>query len=224
MLFGQRGKPVKIILYKWAGRFGPIKIKIPCGECALTEDVIEDTLANELGDIDVVFKTYNWLTVWWRPLIRGGWHAPIVIVGKKVVSQGDALNRGVLTEAVVRLHAAQTLLRGNHVFSKPGCEHCARSKGYLDEAGVDYEEHDVISEPAALYEMLARVKPIIGDKTPVTMPQIWIDGVYVGGADELAMCLGIEVEANFERGQSSLSKRPAKGRWKRRHKAVLAGA
>ena len=67
-------------------------------------------------------------------------------------------------------------------------------------------------------EMLARVKPIIGDKTPVTMPQIWIDSVYVGGADELALCLGLEVEANPERGQSSLSKKPARGRWKRRHR------
>ncbi len=218
MAIGRRGKPVKLTLYKWAGRFGPFKIKVPCGECALTEDVIEDTLENELGDIDVVFKTHNWLTVWWRPLIRGGWHAPIVIVGKKVVSQGDALNRGVLTEAVIRLHAAQTPLTGTHVFSKPGCEHCARSKDYLDEAGVDYDEHDVIGEPAALYEMLARVKPIIGDKTPVTMPQIWIDSVYVGGADELALCLGLEVEANPERGQSSLSKKPARGRWKRRHR------
>lgn len=214
----RKQKPVRLTLYRWAGRFGPFKIKIPCGECALTEDVIEDTLANELGDVEVEFRQYDWLTWWWIPLRRGGWHAPIVMVGKKVISQGDALNRGVLTEAVVRLHASQTKLEGNHVFSKPGCEHCFRSKDYLDEASVDYEEHDVIGEPAALYEMLARVKPLIGDKTPVTMPQIWLDGVYVGGADELAKCLGVDVEANPERGQSSLSKKPARGKWKRRHK------
>ena len=33
--------------------------------------------------------------------------------------------------------------------------------------------------------MLGRVKPIVGPKTPVTVPQIWIDGQYVGGAQEL---------------------------------------
>jgi glutaredoxin len=217
-----KDKPVRLTLYKWAGRFGPFKIKIPCGECALTEDVIEDTLENELADVEVEFRTRDWLTWWWIPLRRGGWHAPIVLVGKKVVSQGDALNRGVLTEAVVRLHATKSPLRGSHLFSKPGCDHCARSKDYLDEAGVDFDEHDVISEPAALYEMLARVKPLIGDKTPVTMPQIWIDGVYVGGANELAYCLGIEVEPNLERGQSSLSKTPAKSKYKRRHKKQKA--
>lgn len=214
----RRQKKVKLTLYKWAGRFGPFKIKVPCGECALTEDVIEDTMAKELGEIRVDFRTYDWLTVWWRPFIRGGWHAPIVMVGKKVIAQGDALNRGVLTEAVIRLHAKQNPLKGTHVFSKPGCEHCARAKGYMSDSGEDYKEHDVIAEPVALYEMLARVKPIIGDKTPVTMPQIWIDGVYVGGADELAECLGLEVEANPERGQSSLSPKPARGRWRRRHK------
>lgn len=214
----RRYKPVKLTLYKWAGRFGPFKIKVPCGECALTEDVIESTMAEELAGIEVDFRTFDWLTVWYKPIVRGGWHAPIVMVGKKVVSQGDALNRGVLTEAVIRQHARQTDLNGTHVFSKPGCEHCARAKEYLSEAGMAYEDHDVIAEPVALYEMLARVKPIIGDKTPVTMPQIWIDGVYVGGSDELADCLGIEVEANPERGQSSLSKRPAPGQWRRRHK------
>lgn len=213
-----RKKPVRLTLYKWAGRFGPFKIKIPCGECALTEDVIEDTLIKELAGIDVEFKTHDWLTWWYIPILRGGWHAPIVMVGKKVVSQGDALNRGVLAEAIIRLHASQTELTGNHIFSKPGCAHCSRSKGYLDDAGVDYIEHDVISEPAALYEMLARVKPEIGEKTPVTLPQIWLDGVYVGGADELAYCLDIDVEANPERGQSSISPTPAKGAKKRRHK------
>ena len=44
--------------------------------------------------------------------------------------------------------------------------------------------------PGPLYEMLARVKPIIGPKTPVTVPQIWIDGTYVGGADALKEVLG----------------------------------
>jgi len=29
-------KPVQILLYRWAGKWGPFKVKIPCGECTLT--------------------------------------------------------------------------------------------------------------------------------------------------------------------------------------------
>ena len=217
-MFGHKERPVRLTLYKWAGRFGPFKVKIPCGECALTEDVIQDTLENELAGIDVTLKTFDWLSVWWKPLLRGGWHAPIVMVEGRVVNQGDALNRGVLTEAVIRAHAKNTKLKGTHVYSKPGCSFCDQAKDYLDEAGIAYEEHDVISEPAALYEMLARVKPIIGPKTPVTTPQIWINDVYVGGAQELATCLGLDVDGTTHRGQSSISKKPARGKWRRHHK------
>jgi len=31
----------------------------------------------------------------------------------------------------------------------------------------------------------AFVKPLIGARTPVTVPQIWLNGNYVGGADDL---------------------------------------
>ncbi|MEM8770183.1 MAG: glutaredoxin domain-containing protein [Pseudomonadota bacterium] len=198
--------PVELRLYKWAGQWGPFKVKIPCGECALTEDVIEDTLANELKNAEVNYTIKEWLTYWWEPLLAGGgWHAPIVLVGNKVISQGDALNRGVLAEAVIREHARRFGLSGNHVFGKDNCPHCDRGKRYLEEAGIDYQYHDVVHNPGAMYEMLARVKPIIGEKTPVTTPQIWLDGDYVGGADELGALLGTDVEPDPRRGQGSLS-------------------
>lgn len=200
------GEPVRLMLYKWAGEWGPFKVKIPCGECALTEDVIEDTLKFELANAKVDFVIKEWLTYWWEPLFAGGgWHAPIVMVGKKVISQGDALNRGVLAEAVIREHARRFGLDGNHMFGKDKCPHCARAKQYLDDAGVDYAYHDVVKNPGAMYEMLARVKPIIGEKTPVTTPQIWLDGAYIGGADELSARLGVDVEPDRRRGRGSLS-------------------
>jgi glutaredoxin len=64
----------------------------------------------------------------------------------------------------------------------------------------------VVKEPAALYEMIARVKPIVGPRTPITVPQIWLDGAYVGGADDLSQRLHRQdIEPNPDRGQSSLS-------------------
>jgi glutaredoxin len=197
--------PVEIILYRWAGSWGPFRIKIPCGECSLTKDVIRDTLRTELADIPVTLHLRDWLTEWWRPLRKGGWHAPIVLVEGSVISQGNALNRGVLTEVVIDHHARRTPVSGNHLFGKETCPHCHRARGYLDDAGIEYTYHNVVKDPRALYEMLARVKPMVGPKTPITVPQIWLDGDYIGGADQLSERLHRSIEANPERGQSSLS-------------------
>ncbi|MDD9981950.1 MAG: glutaredoxin, partial [Gammaproteobacteria bacterium] len=97
---------------------------------------------------------------------------------------------------------------GNHLYGKATCPHCTRAKGYFAEAGIDYVYHDVVRDPRALYEMIGRVKPIVGPKTPITVPQIWIDGKYMGGADQLGEFLGLNVEPNRDRGQNSMTDKP----------------
>lgn len=201
--------PVRITLYRWAGRWGPFNVKIPCGECSLTKDVLLDTFQHELKGIPVELEILDWLTYWWQPLRRGGWHAPIVMVEGRVISQGHALNRGVLTQAVIEKSVQQHPISGNHLFGKETCPHCKRGKGYLEHAGISFTYHDVVSSPRALYEMLGRVKPLIGAKTPVTVPQIWLDGIYIGGADQLEAHVKEHVEPNPERGQCSLSAQAA---------------
>ncbi|MCU7858118.1 MAG: glutaredoxin [Candidatus Thiodiazotropha sp. (ex Lucinoma borealis)] len=198
-------EPVRITLYRWAGRWGPFKVKIPCGECSLTKDVLGDTFLHELEGIPVKLEILDWLSWWWRPLKRGGWHAPIVMVEDRVISQGHALNRGILTQAVIEASVKKHTINGNHLFGKETCPHCKRAKGYLEDAGISYTYHNVVSNPRALYEMLGRVKPLIGPKAPVTVPQIWLDGNYIGGADQLEQHVHKHVEPNPERGQCSLS-------------------
>ena len=198
-------EPVNVVLYRWAGSWGPFKVSIPCGECSLTLDVINDTFATELEGVPVDLIVRDWLTEWWKPLPKGGWHAPIVMVEGRVVSQGHALNRGVLTEAIIDAYAKRSSVSGNLVFGKETCPHCKRAKEYLDQAGIEYSYRDVVKDPRSLYEMLAHVKPIVGPKTPITVPQIWLDGNYVGGADQLSEILSREVEPNPDRGQCSLS-------------------
>lgn len=177
--------PVRVTVYKWAGKWGPFEVRIPCGECTLTLDVLKDVLARELTGVPVELYVRDWLSEWWKPLLRGGWHAPIVMVEDRIVSQGVALNRGLFTEAVIDAWARRAPVEGTRVFGKPGCPHCVRAKEMLAAAGVDHGYHDVVADPSALYEMLARVKPRIDPKTPVTVPQIWIDGEWIGGADAL---------------------------------------
>ena len=196
---------VRITVYRWAGAWGPFRVQVPCGECALTRDVITDTLGDELAGIPVELEERDWLSCWWQPLLAGGWHAPIVMVEGRVISQGNALNRGVLAQAVIEANARKAELVGNHVYGKESCPHCHRARQYLTEAGIDFAYHDVIREPRALYAMLARVKPLVGARTPVTVPQIWIDGHYIGGADALSHLLDRFVEPKLERGQCSLS-------------------
>jgi len=198
--------PVNITVFRWAGAWGPFKVNIPCGECSLTHDIIRDCIETDLAGIEVELDLRDWLSEWWKPLPKGGWHAPIVLVNGKIISQGAALNRGLLTQAAIEASMSDNPLAGNHVFGKSGCPHCDRAKDYLKQANVENRYYDVVKDTRALYEMLARVKPIIGPKTPVTVPQIWIDGRYVGGADALKDVLGLaKVEPNPDRGQCSLS-------------------
>jgi len=178
-------KPVQVLLYRWAGKWGPFKVKIPCGECTLTKDVIEDTLKNELANAKVEFVMKDWLSNMVKAFFQGARHAPCILINGKVLFQGGALNRCVLTEAVMNEHVQHFPLEGTHIFGKDNCPYCEQAKEDMDRLGISYTYHDVVENPGAMYEMLARVKPIVGPKTPITTPQVWIDGKYIGGATEL---------------------------------------
>jgi glutaredoxin len=178
-------EPIKITLYRWAGSWGPFKVNIPCGECTLTKDILNDTFNNELDGIPIELEVKDWLSHWWEPLKSGAWHAPILMVEGKVISQGEALNRGVLVQSVIQEWTKRDTLSGNIVYGKATCPYCVKAKQMLDDAGIPYTYSDVVKDSAALYRMIPEVKAHIGLKTPVTVPQIWLEGEYIGGADNL---------------------------------------
>ena len=60
------------------------------------------------------------------------------------------------------------------------CGYCARARGLLNKKGVAFEDIDVEADGAKRDEMVKRA----GGRT--TVPQIFIDGVHVGGSDDLA--------------------------------------
>ncbi len=184
-------KPVKILLYRWAGKWGPFKVKIPCGECTLTLDVINDTLKNELANAVVELEVRDWLSNMVKAFFQGARHAPCILVNGELIFEGGALNRGLLAEKVMNEHVQHFPLEGTHLFGKENCPFCVRAKADFERLGIPYTYHDVVKNPGAMYEMLARVKPIVGPKTPVTMPQIWVDGAYVGGSDALRAKYGL---------------------------------
>jgi glutaredoxin 3 len=60
------------------------------------------------------------------------------------------------------------------------CGYCARARGLLQKKGVAFEDIDVESDISKRDEMMQRAHG------RTTVPQIFIDGVHVGGSDDLA--------------------------------------
>lgn len=63
------------------------------------------------------------------------------------------------------------------VITKPGCPHCARAKSLLTEKGIDFEEI-ILGRDATLTSLTA----ISGRST---VPQVFMGGKHIGGADDL---------------------------------------
>lgn len=66
------------------------------------------------------------------------------------------------------------------IYTSPFCGYCHRAKRLLESKSVPYTEINVMGDAAARSEMIQRAK---GGRT---VPQVFIDGVHVGGSDELA--------------------------------------
>ena len=65
------------------------------------------------------------------------------------------------------------------IYSSMLCGFCYRAKKLLQTKGVEFREIDVMLQPRRRREMTERS----GGRTSV--PQIFIDGVHIGGSDDL---------------------------------------
>ena len=63
------------------------------------------------------------------------------------------------------------------VFSRPGCPFCARAKGLLTDAGIEYEEL-VLNRDYTDQTLRAVARQ-------TSYPQVFINGEHIGGSDEL---------------------------------------
>lgn len=64
------------------------------------------------------------------------------------------------------------------IYTKSWCPFCARAKSHLDSKGVRYHEIDVTDDMVREREMVKRSERH-------TVPQIFIDGLHLGGSDDL---------------------------------------
>ena len=63
------------------------------------------------------------------------------------------------------------------IFTKPGCQFCAKAKKALEDKGLAYEEI-VLGKDASIVS----VRAITGK---ATAPQVFIGGKYIGGSEDL---------------------------------------
>lgn len=65
------------------------------------------------------------------------------------------------------------------IYTTPICGFCHSAKRLLTSKGVSFAEVDVMADPSRRAEMVQRAN---GGRT---VPQIFIDGLHIGGCDDL---------------------------------------
>ena len=70
-------------------------------------------------------------------------------------------------------------MKNIEIYTSPLCGFCHAAKRLLDSKGVDYTEYNILSDPKLKPEMIERAS---GART---VPQIFIDGIGIGGCDDL---------------------------------------
>jgi len=80
--------PVRVTIYRVTGRQLFFKVNPAfCRECDLTVEIVERAL-KELHEVRAKLEVKPWLNYLLFSLVRGGYHPPVLLVEKRVVSQG----------------------------------------------------------------------------------------------------------------------------------------
>ncbi len=68
------------------------------------------------------------------------------------------------------------------VYSKDNCPYCVKAKALLEEYAIEYTELNAVDHLQDLVNLVESA----GMPRPRSVPQIFIDGEYIGGFDQLA--------------------------------------
>ena len=69
------------------------------------------------------------------------------------------------------------------IYTKDNCPYCTRAKRLFEKENISYVEINAVINRDILIE---RVTEETG-AAPRTVPQIWVNGKYIGGYDQLAL-------------------------------------
>ena len=68
------------------------------------------------------------------------------------------------------------------MFSKNACPYCVRAETILKQKGIEIEKMDGMVHRELMLEKLSHET-----NSTKTFPQIWLDGKYIGGHDQLIL-------------------------------------
>jgi len=75
------------------------------------------------------------------------------------------------------------------IYTKPNCGWCVRAKSLLKARAIPYSEQ-IVGVDVSKSDIQQKVNALVTGVTVSTVPQIFLDGVYVGGFSELNAKLG----------------------------------
>jgi len=206
---------VRIIYYRFAGKWLFFRVKQRCAECDATHALLHRLMSDTFRDKPVTLQVRPWLNDWWRILWRGAWHAPIVMLNGRVFSQGRIPNTTQLIRATGELlgdrdllnHTAQSAAarqgRGEEcvVYSSPTCSHCRNLREFLRTNGVSYAERDVTNDPAAAEEL----RTLTGHRQ---VPVVVVRGQVAVGFDESEIHTLLGLDARDRKARITPSAQP----------------
>jgi GrxC family glutaredoxin len=103
---------------------------------------------------------------------------PVVSSRSKLLKQKCRLGAFFVTSNPVRRQYHQSMPEKVIIYTKDYCPYCDRAKEYFSTRGIAFEEIDVTRNPQLYAELKARTGHM-------TVPQIFIDGQFVGGYSDL---------------------------------------
>lgn len=94
-------KKVIVSVYFWGGQKFGIKIKSTCQECDISIPLIKNLIKKEFKGKLIKVEIKPWLDNIFEVFFKyKGWHAPIIVVNDRLVSQGKLVNLNVLRETI----------------------------------------------------------------------------------------------------------------------------
>lgn len=111
----QPAQPVDVTVYRITGRQGIIDVPHRyCEECDLTIHLVQHVI-NDLGPDAARLTVRPWMLWFWKPIFRGGWHAPIVTVNGRIVSQGVVPAADAIRQAIVTASGSRNPRQPDHL-------------------------------------------------------------------------------------------------------------
>ncbi len=89
------------LVYFWGGQKFGIKIKSTCQECDISIHLIKNLIKKDFKNKHIKVEVKPWLDNIFEAFFRyQGWHAPIIAVNDRLISQGKFVNLNVLRETI----------------------------------------------------------------------------------------------------------------------------